>query len=301
MPASLLFRVTQAGYSLALGVWVGALVMLGLTAVTAFGVIPDYEPVLAAPPFDEPAFDGRAATVLAGAVVNASLMKLATSGSPRWRWRCCAWRRRRCCCGIGWSSGGDRRATRSACCCWRFSPRWCCTSASASGPRCGKSWRRCTTQTPVQVARASARVVFDMLHARSEVLHQGLLLLAAAALVISPFTAPPSPSGKHTEAIPASCTARATQAARPRVTLFDGASLHHPKTSGTAKRPRRPGRQTHPPDRRMSRRWTRMNANTDQASIPRVGWSRSARRVTNLVSSIRAVHLRFIPPVDRSV
>jgi len=56
------FKLTQAGYSLSLGVWVGALVMLGLTAVTAFGVIPDYEPVLGAPPFDEPAFEeiGRA-------------------------------------------------------------------------------------------------------------------------------------------------------------------------------------------------------------------------------------------------
>lgn len=187
MLASLLFRVTQAGYSLALGVWVGALVMLGLTAITAFGVIPRYEPVLMAPPFGEPAFEGRGGTVLAGAVVNASLMKLAHLGLAA-------------------------VAVAAACVAAQtllFPDRLVKRGRSASntirvlllailaalvlyerfdlGPALREQLATMYDPDASSAARASARVVFDMLHTRSELLHRALLLLAASALVVSPF------------------------------------------------------------------------------------------------------------------
>ena len=183
------FRLTQAGYSLSLGVWVGALVMLGLTAVTAFGVIPDYEPVLGAPPFDEPAFEGRAATVLAGAVVNASLMKLAHLGlaAVAVAVLCVAAQtlllRDRLVKRGRSVSNGIRVLLLAILTALVLYERF------GLGPALREELATMYAPDASAVARESARVLFDVLHTRSELLHRASLLLAAAALVISPFTA----------------------------------------------------------------------------------------------------------------
>lgn len=198
-PATLGFRLTQAGYALALGVWVGALVMLGLTAFTAFGVIPRYEPVLTAPPFDTPAFEGRGATVLAGAVVNASLMKLAQLGLA-------AVALAVVCVAAQMLLFRDRLVERgrSVSNVIRVLLLAILTALVlyerfSLGPALREALATMYDPEASLLTRENARVVFDMLHTRSELLHRALLLLAAVALVISPFTVrSPDAEGRET-------------------------------------------------------------------------------------------------------
>lgn len=62
--------VVQSAYWLALGVWIGALVMLAVAAAIVFRTSRAMEPVLLQPQFSTPDLVGQSATILAGAIVG---------------------------------------------------------------------------------------------------------------------------------------------------------------------------------------------------------------------------------------
>lgn len=181
------FRVTQSAYAAALGVWCGALAMLGLAAAAAFEVIPRYEPALGRPPFDAPPLAERASQVLAGAVVNQSLSALSVLGA----------------------AAVAVAVASAAVQCWAYPDRLSRGGVSAPNVlRIGLLvilaglvfYDRLSLSPAVDamlavmydphatpMMRQDARYRFDILHARSELLHQATLLLALVALAVAPF------------------------------------------------------------------------------------------------------------------
>lgn len=77
MSAGVMFRLVQGCYWLALGTWVGALVMLAIAAAVTFRTVRDYQPLLQKPPYNQPALADRAVPILAGGVVGNMLRALA--------------------------------------------------------------------------------------------------------------------------------------------------------------------------------------------------------------------------------
>lgn len=70
------FRLTQGFYNLSLGVWLGAMVMLVISAAVTFATVRNYQPVLTAGPGSDPALTDQFSNILAGAIVGRSLSAL---------------------------------------------------------------------------------------------------------------------------------------------------------------------------------------------------------------------------------
>jgi hypothetical protein len=70
-------RATEGIYYLALGVWLGAIVMLAIAAAVTFKTMRAYDPILQTAPYSAPQLQDRAAPILAGAIVGNSLRVLA--------------------------------------------------------------------------------------------------------------------------------------------------------------------------------------------------------------------------------
>ncbi len=73
-----LFRVTVGGWWLALGVWLGAMIMLGLAAAATFRAVRSFEPTINVPgyPMQDEHAAARHADIIAGAAVGRSLRSL---------------------------------------------------------------------------------------------------------------------------------------------------------------------------------------------------------------------------------
>lgn len=72
-PCTLLSGLTNGLYYLGLGTWFGAIVMLAISAAAAFQTVRAFDPSLNVAPWDQPALASHAPSVLAGAIVGASL------------------------------------------------------------------------------------------------------------------------------------------------------------------------------------------------------------------------------------
>jgi len=71
------FRLTQGFYWLFLGVWVGALVMLAISAAVTFKTVREYQPTLGLAPYSDAALAPDAPGILAGAITGKALRGLA--------------------------------------------------------------------------------------------------------------------------------------------------------------------------------------------------------------------------------
>jgi hypothetical protein len=71
------FRVVQAFYALFLGAWVGAMVMLAVSAAITFQTVRSYKPMIMAAPYDKGALDAQASNIIAGGIVGNVLGGLA--------------------------------------------------------------------------------------------------------------------------------------------------------------------------------------------------------------------------------
>lgn len=72
-PCTLASGLTNGFYYLALGTWLGAIVMLAISAAATFQTVRAFEPSLHVAPWDQPEHASHAPSVLAGAIVGSSL------------------------------------------------------------------------------------------------------------------------------------------------------------------------------------------------------------------------------------
>lgn len=195
-----LLKLTRSLYGLSLGVWAGAMVMLGITAVSAFRVLPTFEPSLGVAPFHEPDFEGRAASVLAGAVVNRSLQGLQVIGVVALvvALACVALQYTACRAALtrrGGSKANVARLTLLAALvvlvAFDFGLGVYLRDALAAMYDAGSSIE----------ARAAARRRFDAMHGWGEIVNRATLLVVVAALLVSPFCFRPAnttaPAGRR--------------------------------------------------------------------------------------------------------
>lgn len=75
-PCTLVNGLNNGLYYLALGTWFGAIVMLAIGAAATFQTVRAYEPTLHVAPWDHPELVAKGPSILAGAVVGASLKGL---------------------------------------------------------------------------------------------------------------------------------------------------------------------------------------------------------------------------------
>jgi len=71
------FRLTQGFYSLFLGLWVGAMVMLAVSAGITFKTVREYKPLITVAPYRDATLIGKAEVILAGGIVGQMLRGLA--------------------------------------------------------------------------------------------------------------------------------------------------------------------------------------------------------------------------------
>jgi hypothetical protein len=71
------FRLVQGFYNLFLGVWVGAMVMLAVSAAITFRTVREFKPMIMAAPYDKGALDDQASKIIAGGIVGNVLGGLA--------------------------------------------------------------------------------------------------------------------------------------------------------------------------------------------------------------------------------
>ena len=71
-------RIVQGVYWLALGVWAGAIVMVGITAATAFRTAPTLDLTVGVAPYSDPAFADEAGVIVAGQIMMRVFSHLST-------------------------------------------------------------------------------------------------------------------------------------------------------------------------------------------------------------------------------
>jgi len=184
---SFAFRLTQGIYGLALGAWVGAIVMLAIAAAITFRTVRSHEPTLGAGPYASAALAEQAPEILAGGIVGNVIRGLNVVQAI---------------CGIG---VGITLLLQ----CTLFADR---LAGGVLGPMnlvrsgllllaaCLVLYGTFVVQPEVwslretvyaagasEAEREAARAAFDQAHGLSERLMSGALFLLAAALLLSPF------------------------------------------------------------------------------------------------------------------